>query len=218
MQGTKNFTLTLANVEIVSEVEGGFFLLYENRNLTIRGPLALDAEPFRFSQCEVTGSDSETYLELRPMPGYEALTADGKFLVFDARGRMFPTGQAWPQGIEDAGDGRFRMKLDKDTLSIPGLAKSGNYLTMHGGPGGFEVNQNHGVTIEHVRGYCGGEVAGPQGDSRDRFINMRGMRRPGTNRLFSGVRYFQVGSKLRPRLGGPCTAKAISAPLLRRRL
>ena len=202
MQGTKDFTLTLANVEIVAEVASGFFMLYENRNLTVRGPLALDAEPFRFSQCEVTGSDGETYLELRPMPGYEAPTADGKFLVFDARGRLFPTGQVWPQGIEDVGDGRLRMKLDKDTLSIPGLAKPGNYLTMHGGPGGFEVNQNHGVTIEHVRGYCGGEVSGPQGDSQDRFINMRGMRRPGTNRLFSGVRYFQVRIYNRPTDGG----------------
>ena len=139
-------------------------------------------------------------------------------MSFDARGRMFPTGQVWPQGIEDVGDGRFRMKLDKDTLSIPGLAKSGNYLTMHGGPGGFEVNQNHGVTIEHVRGYCGGEVSGPQGDSKDRFINMRGMRRPGTNRLFSGIRYFQVGISLRPPLGGSWILNISSATLLKGRL
>ena len=192
MQGTKDFTLTLANVEIVSEVAGDFFYLHDNRNLTISGPLALDAEPFRFSQCEVTGSDGETYLELHPMPGYEPPSTGSKFLVFNARGRLFPTGQVWPQGCEEAGDGRYRLKLDKDTLSIPGLAKSGNYLTMHGGPAGFGINCNHGLTIEHVRGYCGGQVSGPQGDSRDRFINMRGLRRPGTNRLFSGVRFFQV--------------------------
>ena len=193
MQGTKDFTLTLANVEIVSEVAGGFFYLYENRNLTIRGPLALDAEPCRFSQCEVTGSDGETYLELRPMPGYEPPSADGKFLVFDARGRMFPTGQVWPQGIEEVEGGRFRMKLDKDTLSIPGLAEPGNYLTMHGGPGGFGLNCNHGVTIEHVRGgTAAGRCPGPKATARTGFIDMRGMRRPGTNRLFSGVRFFQV--------------------------
>lgn len=192
MQGTKDFTLTMANVELVTEIVG-FFYLHDNHNVTVRGPLALDAEPFRFSQCEVTGSDGETYLELCPMPGYEPPSAEGKFLVFDAQGRSFPTGQVWPQGIEDVGNGRYRMKLDKDTLSIPGLAQPGSYLTMHGGPAGFVLNCNHGVTtIEHVRGYCGGEVSGPQGDSQDRYINMRGMRRPGTNRLFSGVRFFQV--------------------------
>ena len=64
MQGTQGFTLTLANVEWVSEADS-FLFLRCNTNLTIRGPLILDAEPFRLSQCRVTGSDRETYLDLQ---------------------------------------------------------------------------------------------------------------------------------------------------------
>lgn len=64
MQGTQDFTLTLANVEWVSEADS-FLFLHCNTNLTIKGPLILDAEPFRLSQCIVSGSDGETYLDLQ---------------------------------------------------------------------------------------------------------------------------------------------------------
>lgn len=64
MQDTIGFTLTMANVEWVCEADG-FMSLRSNTDLTVRGPLALDAEPFNYSQCEVTGSDAETYLELQ---------------------------------------------------------------------------------------------------------------------------------------------------------
>ena len=63
-QGTNGFTLTMANVEWVCEADG-FMSLRQNTDLTVRGPLALDAEPFNYSQCEVTGTDRETYLELQ---------------------------------------------------------------------------------------------------------------------------------------------------------
>ncbi len=69
LQGTKNFTLTMANVEFISE-DKGFLNLHWNEDITIRGPLVLDADPFRVSQCEITGTDEATYLELRVMPGY----------------------------------------------------------------------------------------------------------------------------------------------------
>ena len=64
VQGTQDFTLTLANVEWVSEADS-FLFLRCNTNLTIKGPLILDAEPFRLSQCRVSCSDGETYLDLQ---------------------------------------------------------------------------------------------------------------------------------------------------------
>ena len=64
VQGTNGFTLTMAHVEWVCEADG-FMSLRQNTGLTVRGPLALDAEPFNYSQCEVTGTDRETYLELQ---------------------------------------------------------------------------------------------------------------------------------------------------------
>ena len=64
MQGTNGFTLTMANVEWVCEADG-FMSLRCNTDLTVRGPLALDGEPFNYSQCQVTGTDRETYIELQ---------------------------------------------------------------------------------------------------------------------------------------------------------
>ncbi len=39
-------------------------------DITILGPLALDGDPLKFSQCEIIGTDGATWLELRVMPGY----------------------------------------------------------------------------------------------------------------------------------------------------
>ena len=64
LQGTTDFTLTLANVEWVSE-EDSFLYLRCNTNVTIRGPVNFDADPFRVSQCEVVDTDGETYLDLQ---------------------------------------------------------------------------------------------------------------------------------------------------------
>lgn len=162
MEKTRNFTLTLADVEIIIE-EGGFVSLRENFDLVIRGPLALDADPFRVSQCEVTGTDGERYLELRKMDGYDNPTTEGKFLIFDPQGRSFPTGQVWIEKVTDLGDSKFRMDFDdgnKHVLKIPGLAVAGNYLTMLPGPGNIELSINHNLTMEHIRLYCGGAIGG----------------------------------------------------------
>jgi len=69
MQGPQDFTLIMANVEWIRE-EDDFIGLRCCRDITIRGPLVLDADPLPFSQCAVTGSDGATYLDLEVMPGY----------------------------------------------------------------------------------------------------------------------------------------------------
>ena len=71
MQDTRQFTLNMANVELIAEDKGSFSLR-NNVDITISGPLVLDADPFKVSQCEITGGDAATYLELRLMPGYLA--------------------------------------------------------------------------------------------------------------------------------------------------
>lgn len=71
-QDARDFTLTLANVEWISE-EDTFMGLRCCNDITILGPLALDGDPLKFSQCEITGSDGATWLELRVMPGCVSL-------------------------------------------------------------------------------------------------------------------------------------------------
>ena len=116
------------------------------------------------------------------------------------QGKSFPTGQIWPKGSPAArGHGRYRMEFDQNNrhvLAIPGLTKAGNFLTMLKGPGGIQLSCNEGVTLEHFTTFCGGEVWGFEGDSVDRFYNLRALRRPGTNHLFAGGKFYQVSSRM----------------------
>ena len=69
IQGVKEFTLTLANVEWIAE-EDTFIRLRCCEDIHIVGPLALDGDPLRFCQCEIIGTDGATWLDVRVMPGY----------------------------------------------------------------------------------------------------------------------------------------------------
>ena len=69
VQGVSDFTLTLANVEWISE-EDSFIGLRCCHDITVLGPVALDGDPLRYSQCEITDSDGASWLEMRVMPGY----------------------------------------------------------------------------------------------------------------------------------------------------
>lgn len=128
------------------------------------------------------------------MPGYAEPTAEGKFMVYNSQGRLFPTGQVWLQSCTAVGDGRFRMEFDdnnRHVLSVPGLAKAGNYFVMLGGPGGIQLSIDTNVTFEHIQAYCGGAISGfHYGEAR--FTDVRSLRRPGTNRLFAGWSFYQV--------------------------
>ena len=128
------------------------------------------------------------------MPGYAEPNADGKVMIYDAQGCLFPTGQVWPKACKAIGDRRFRIEFDdnnRHVMSIPGVAEAGNYLVMLGGPGGIQLSVDSNVTFEHIRAYCGGAIWGfHYGEAR--FTNLRGLRRPSTNRLFAGGTCYQV--------------------------
>ena len=68
VQSARDFTLTMANVEWIAE-EDTFMYLRTCNDFTMVGPLAMDGDPLKFSQCEVTGTDGSTWLDLRVMPG-----------------------------------------------------------------------------------------------------------------------------------------------------
>ena len=69
LQGVSDFKLTLANVERISE-EDSFIGLRCCRDITVLGPVALDGDPLRYSQCKITDSDGASWLEIPVMPGY----------------------------------------------------------------------------------------------------------------------------------------------------
>ena len=50
IEGTANLTIVAKNVEIISEFQGTTFSLIGNTNISIQGPLYLDADPFGTTQ------------------------------------------------------------------------------------------------------------------------------------------------------------------------
>ena len=58
LQNTSGFTLNAPNVEIIAENNAGFFTLFTNRNLTVRGPLTLDSNPIDTSQGRIVSVDA----------------------------------------------------------------------------------------------------------------------------------------------------------------
>ena len=50
IEGTTNLTIVAKNVEIISEFQGTTFSLIGNTNISIQGPLYLDADPFGTTQ------------------------------------------------------------------------------------------------------------------------------------------------------------------------
>lgn len=65
-----------------------------NRNLTVRGPLVLDAEPFAFTQGELVAVDAgEQTLDVRIFDGYHLPLSTGRIEFFTPEGVMLPHGQ-----------------------------------------------------------------------------------------------------------------------------
>ena len=91
LQNTSGFTLNAPNVEIIAENNAGFFTLFTNRNLTVRGPLTLDSNPINTSQGGIVSVDAaNNSVNVQVMAGYAAPAANGRIMVFDPNGMQLP--------------------------------------------------------------------------------------------------------------------------------
>ncbi len=196
IERTHNFTLSMPDVELITQL-GGHFKLLNNTNLVIRGPLTLDADPVGVSQTIVQSSDKQNKIEVLLMPGYPAPTNKSRVMVFDNQGGRLPTGQINPDTVTSLGEGRFRLEFNAANFALAGLgtvAQAGNYMAHEGSAGGVALWSNRGVTFEQVTAYGGGGVWGLWETGLTKFVQWRSLRRPGTNRLYSGGGAFQACS------------------------
>ena len=70
---TTHFTLNAANVEIIMESADNWVRLLGNTNLTINGPLTLDASPFSFTQGTIVAFNAAAKtIDVQLMPNYPA--------------------------------------------------------------------------------------------------------------------------------------------------
>ena len=163
IERTHNFTLSMPDVELITESAGHFKLL-NNTNLVIRGPLTLDADPAGVSQTILQSSDKESTMEVLVMPGYPAPTNKSRVMVFNNQGSRLPSGQINPSTVTSLGEGRFLPPgVQCWQLGLAGLgtvAQAGNYMFHEGSAGGIALWSNQGVTFEQVTAYGGGGVWG----------------------------------------------------------
>ena len=191
---TTNFSLNMANVELITE-GGGHFKLYANTNLTIAGPLALEGDPFLVPQTVILATDNASTIVVQAMSGYPPPTNQGRVVIFDSKGMRLPTWQAWPQSVTDLGGGNYSVVFsdyDMQQSGIAAAAQPGNYIAYEGGPGGVWLIANNGVAFQQVNAYAGGAVFGQYETGLISFSQWRAIRRPGTNRLFAGGNYVQI--------------------------
>ena len=191
---TTNFSLNMANVELITE-GGGHFKLYANTNLTIAGPLALEGDPFLVPQTVILSTDNASTIVVQAMSGYPPPTNQGRVVIFDSKGMRLPTWQAWPQSVTDLGGGNYSVVFsdyDMQQSGIAAAAQPGNYIAYEGGPGGVWLIANNGVAFQRVNAYAGGAVFGQYETGLISFSQWRAIRRPGTNRLFAGGNYVQI--------------------------
>lgn len=50
IEDTTDFVLNIDNAELISELGGNHFEIFNNTNFTLQGPVYLDADPFGFTQ------------------------------------------------------------------------------------------------------------------------------------------------------------------------
>ncbi|CAL5221970.1 g4252 [Coccomyxa viridis] len=194
IERTHNFTLSMANVELITPGIGGHFKLLNNTNLVIRGPMVLDADPVGAPQTIIHSSDRKKSMEVLVMPGYPAPNK-GRVMVFNNQGDRLPAGQITPDNVTSLGGGRFRLDFNSGNFALAGLhtvGQAGNYMLQEGSAGGVALWSNQGVTFEQVNVYGGGAVWGLWETGLDKFVLWRSLRRPGTNRLYSGGGAFQI--------------------------
>ena len=187
----KPLRLNLANTEFILE-NGGNFLFPPPRceSITIAGPVKFDADPLAFSQAIVVAHDDATGVtRLKIMPGYAIeIAPKGTIDAFTSAGELLPN-PSWAEYSDaqtlDAAAGLVELKTSTKT-EYRGLYEPGNLVAMRAGsPVLFSSRDTKHLTVKDADIYTGVGVAWGGGAGDWSFTNIRGVRRPGTNRLYA---------------------------------
>ena len=82
-----------ADVELIVE-DGSNFRILENRNLTVRGPFVMDADPLGWTQGEIVDFNEEDMtIDAQLFEGYAMPTKGERIEIFTPDGVMLPHGQ-----------------------------------------------------------------------------------------------------------------------------
>lgn len=92
----QDFTLNVAGVELIV-TDQNHFRCIGNKDLTVRGPVILDAEPLAWSQMQIIGFDAKEFtIDGRVFEGYPMPEKGGRIEIFTPEGVMLPHTQDGP--------------------------------------------------------------------------------------------------------------------------
>lgn len=184
--GIRGFTLNLGHTELILGNGSTFLAPDDASDISIVGPVVFDAETLRLTQGVVTARDEATGLTtLRIMPGYKVdYDPKGQIDAFSPDG-VYLQNPSWAGysdlTVLDKARGIVQIKAGAKDIYKPGnliaLRNGGPVFLSAGGKGA------HNLTLRDVEIDTGVGFAWGGGTGAWTFKNVKGIRRPGTNRL-----------------------------------
>ena len=186
-RGVRGFTLHLAHTEFVLENGSTFLAPEDASDIAVLGPVVFDADPLHLTQGVVTARDEATGLTtVKIMPGYKVDYAPkGQIDAFSPQG-VYLENPSWAGYTDltvlDRAQGLIQLKAGAKGLYQPGnlvaLRDGGPVFLSAGGKGA------HNLTLRDIEIDTGVGFAWGGGTGDWNFLNVKGIRRPGTNRLY----------------------------------
>lgn len=207
LRGLSDITIEAEGVRFWFEYqEQAGIKLEKCRNVTLRG-LTIDYDPLPFSQGvirEIDRAKHQIVIEIEP--GYPLPNADWikaaekmgpfKALFFDPTGkRQLDVRLDWTVGLEPLGERRFRLGFSqaypfKNATSEDIFQVGDRYvLPYRRHQPAIALNHCADLTLEGITVYTSPAMGIVEwnGEGRNRYVNCRVLRRPGTDRLISVV-------------------------------
>ena len=196
----RDFTLHMAGAEFVLENGGGFVSARDCENLAFIGPAEIDSGTLALTQGRLLTYDPSTGLStVEILPGYEVGdSAKGTVDAFSPQG-VYLENPSWASyeklTVLDRVKRRIQVKLGAKDAIWTNVYKPGALLAfrLHGSPVLISAERVNGFTLKNVDVYTGAGIGWGGGTGAWKFINIKGIRRPGTSRLM-GAGGCQMGS------------------------
>ena len=194
------FTLHMAGAEFVMENGGGFVSARDCKNLAFVGPAKIDSGTLALTQGRLLTYDPNTGLStVEILPGYEVSdSAKGTVDAFSPQG-VYLENPSWASyeklTVLDQVKKRVQVRLGAKDAIWTNIYHPGALLAfrLHGSPVLISAQNVHGFTLKDVDVYTGAGIGWGGGTGVWKFINIKGIRRPGTSRLM-GAGGCQMGS------------------------
>ena len=196
----KGFTLRMARVEFILENGGAFLYPIDCSDIAVLGPVKFDTDTLSYTQGRLLSYDANTGASMvEILPGYELSdAAKGTADAFSPSG-AYLANPSWAAFTElkviDKARRLVQVKLGANDSIFTDIYKPGALLALRlrESPLFLSSGNIHNLTVKDADIYTGAGFMWGGGTGDFQFTHVRGIRRPGTNRLM-GAGGCQVGN------------------------